>query len=100
MSDARYFALKDHAQTVWAVIDDQNALVARYNYAPFGEVLGISGSLPQIVPLRFMGKALDTETGLYDFGARLYYPLLRRFCSPDVAGQGATPTVSPATTRS
>ncbi|NTJ62043.1 hypothetical protein G6M50_12110 [Agrobacterium rhizogenes] len=91
VSDARYFPVKDHAQTVWAVVDDQNALVARYDYAPFGEVLGISGSLPQIVPFRFMGKALDTETGLYDFGARLYHPLLRRFCSPDVAGQGASP---------
>jgi RHS repeat-associated protein len=90
VSDQRYFPLKDHNQTVWAVVDARDTLVARYDYRPFGSLVAASGSQPEVLAFRFMGKEWDAETGLYDFGARLYDPNLRRFCSPDPARQYAS----------
>ncbi|HEX5749729.1 MAG TPA: RHS repeat-associated core domain-containing protein [Archangium sp.] len=91
VSDKRYFPLRDYAHTVWAVVDDQNALVAQYNYRPFGSLAGASGSHLDVIPFLFMGQELDAETGLYNFNARLYSPELRRFLSMDMARQAPSP---------
>ncbi|HXH14372.1 MAG TPA: RHS repeat-associated core domain-containing protein, partial [Alphaproteobacteria bacterium] len=91
ISTRRYFPLKDSQRTVWAVVDDQNALVARYNYLPFGGPLGTFGPQPEVLGYRFMGQPLDRETGLYNFQGRLYDPVLRRFYSPDPMRQFASP---------
>jgi RHS repeat-associated protein len=75
------------------VVDDQSALVAQYDYYPFGLQRSATGSAADAIPLRFMGQELDAVTGLYDFSARLYHPVLRRFCAPDSKRQFASPYV-------
>lgn len=87
----RYFPLRDYQQTVWGAIDDTGELAARYNFLPFGGLLAATGPAVELLGCRFMGQALDRETGLYDFRARLYDPRLRRFCSPDTAHQFTSP---------
>jgi RHS repeat-associated protein len=93
VADKTYFPLTDHAQTVWGVVDDQNQLVVQFAYRAFGSIVTSSGSGTDILPFRFMGQEWDAETGLYNFGARLYSPDLRRFLSTDSARQTASPYV-------
>lgn len=91
--DKRYFPLSDGIRTVWGFVDDANALAARYDYRPFGEVIAASGAAAGILGPIFSGQEYDAETGLYNFRARLYHPVLRRFVSPDPARQFASPYV-------
>ncbi|MGD8454714.1 MAG: RHS repeat-associated core domain-containing protein [Phycisphaerae bacterium] len=54
-------------------------LVACYEYAPYGEILASSGDFAAVNPFRFSTKYHDDETGLIDFGRRLYDPLQGRW---------------------
>jgi RHS repeat-associated protein len=60
-----------------------NRLVATYEYAPYGEILASSGDFAAANPFRFSTKYHDDETGLIDFGRRLYDPLLGRWINRD-----------------
>ncbi len=91
--ESLYFPIKDLEQTVRAVVDAKGALVARYVYLPFGTIASISGTDPRVLRYLYMGQEFDPETGLYNFRARLYDPVLRRFYSPDPARQFASPYV-------
>jgi RHS repeat-associated protein len=65
--------------------DSQQNLQAHEEYFPSGE-LWIDETFDQQhtqVPYLFTGKELDTETGLYYFGARYYDPRLGVWVSPD-----------------
>ncbi|MFM0289081.1 RHS repeat domain-containing protein [Paraburkholderia megapolitana] len=91
VSDQCYFPLNDSAHTVFATVNSQNQLVAQFAYRAFGSLASATGSSQDAVPFRFMGKEYDDETGLYNFGARLYSPDLRRFLAADTARQFASP---------
>jgi len=52
-------------------------------YLPFGELRESTGSWT--TDYKFTDHELDTETGLYNFNARLYDPAVGRFISPDPA---------------
>ena len=45
---------------------------ATYDYGPFGEPLRQSGEYATLNPYRFSTKYTDNETGLLDYGYRLY----------------------------
>ena len=59
------------------------AIVAKYEYSPFGELLRCSGTYAQTNPFRFSTKYIDDETGLVYYGARYYAPTLGRFVNQD-----------------
>jgi RHS repeat-associated protein len=61
--------------------------VATYEYAPYGEILASSGDFAAVNPFRFSTKYHDDETGLIDFGRRLYDPLLGRWINRDPIGE-------------
>jgi RHS repeat-associated protein len=73
------------------MVTDQNAnVIARHDYAPFGqEIPGGVGPRTSLwgasdnVNQRFTGKERDSESGLDYFGARYYGSALGRFTSPD-----------------
>lgn len=92
-SDQAYFPFKDAMHSVLAAVDSQNQLVAQFAYRAFGSVAAAAGSNQSAVPFRFMGREYDDETGLYNFGARLYSPDLRRFLAADCARETASPYV-------
>ena len=45
-------------------------------YLPYGEALADEHTVTDTQPYKFSGKELDSETGLYYFGARYYNPKL------------------------
>lgn len=77
-----YFYSLDPLGSVAEMTDSQGAVVASYNYDPFGNVT-ISGANPAGNPLMFDGAMLDASTGLYDMGARNYDPTTGRFTQRD-----------------
>jgi RHS repeat-associated protein len=66
---------------------DANRLVATYEYAPYGEILASSGDFAAVNPFRFSTKYHDDETGLIDFGRRLYDTLQGRWINRDPIGE-------------
>jgi RHS repeat-associated protein len=60
--------------------DASGAIIARFDYDPFGLPTGASG--PQFYPA-FASRLWYPEIGLYCFGARWYDPTTGRFLTPD-----------------
>ena len=52
-------------------------------YTPYGETWIEEGTNLHIIGYRYTSKELDTETGLYYFGARYLDPQTSRWISPD-----------------
>lgn len=67
----QYFYFQDHLGSS-TYITDINGEIAQYSaYTPYGEMFC---EYRNVTPYRFNGKELDTETGLYYYGARYYNP--------------------------
>jgi RHS repeat-associated protein len=73
----------DHLGGVALQTDERGQVLAEQAYDPYGGSLAASTE-----PYGFTGKELDPETGLYEFGARLYDPAIGLFLSPDPAVLG------------
>lgn len=56
---------------------------ANYVYGPFGELIGAYGPAAGVQPFRFSTKYEDAETGLLNYGYRVYSPSLKRFLNRD-----------------
>jgi RHS repeat-associated protein len=83
----RYLHL-DAIGNVRVVTDENQAVIERHDYLPFGEecTTGLCASNPGVVggqPKRFTGKERDPETGLDYFGARYYGSKIGRFTTVD-----------------
>lgn len=61
--------------------------VATYVYGPFGELIGAHGAAAGVQPFRFSTKFEDAETGLLNYGYRLYSPSLKRFFGREPLGE-------------
>jgi len=59
------------------------ALVAQYEYSPYGELIRSSGSYANSNPFRFSTKYTDNETGLVYYGRRYYDPKTGRWLGRD-----------------
>ena len=82
-----YFLHTDQIGSIRAITDSAGQVVARFEYEPFGLLSMSTGSAASDAH-RFTGKAQDSGTGLYYFGARYYDPQAGRFISRDPASQG------------
>ena len=91
VSDRTYFPLADVTGSIWAVVDDRS-VIGTSTYLPFGEAGRSTGS-PERIPYRYQGQEWDDEVGLYNFRARMYDPVLRRFLAPDPRRQFVSPYV-------
>lgn len=74
----------DTLQSVVGLSGHAGSVEETLRYAPFGDLIGQSGSSPN--PQRFTGRDFDTETGLYYYRARYYDPELGRFLAEDPLG--------------
>jgi RHS repeat-associated protein len=81
-----FYYVTDGTGDVTGLIDEQSAVRARYEYAPFGMRYVQIDTLKQ--PLGFQARYLDRTSGLYYFRARWYDPELQRFMSEDPIGLG------------
>jgi RHS repeat-associated protein len=82
-----HFPTYDAGGNVTSLIDASNgAIVATYEYSPFGELVGMRGAAAMANPFRFSTKFCDNETGLYYYGYRYYDPQNGRFINRDPLG--------------
>jgi RHS repeat-associated protein len=91
-TDIEYYHL-DALASVRMVTNRTGAVIARYDYLPFGEEIPPSAAGRDQVPgyggisstRRFTGKERDVESGLDYFGARYYGSRIGRFSTVDPA---------------
>jgi len=82
-----YFYHGDHLQSATLITDYEGAVYERINYTPYGELWleKSDNNGENYLPYRFTGKELDSETGLYYYGARYLDPMYSRWLSTDPA---------------
>jgi RHS repeat-associated protein len=68
---------------ITALVDTNGFIVARYQYDPYGNLLGMSGPLAEANTYRFSSKEWHANSGLYYYGFRYYEPHLQRWLSRD-----------------
>jgi RHS repeat-associated protein len=89
-SDCTQEYIFDHLGSAQVVTNHAGQLYERLEYTPYGETW-IEWKNPGLrlaeaaMPYRFTGKELDTETGLYYYGARYLDPKTSRWLSADPA---------------
>ena len=81
-----YFYHTDHLGSTVLVTDATGATVWSTEYTPFGSLTFEEGKLKRAV--KFTGKDLDEDTGLYYFNARWYDQSIGRFISEDPIKDG------------
>ncbi|MDR3412851.1 MAG: RHS repeat-associated core domain-containing protein, partial [Formivibrio sp.] len=62
------------------------AILASYEYGPFGEVIRSTGPMAKVNPIRFSTKYQDDETALLYYGYRYYDASAGRFLGRDPLG--------------
>ena len=82
-----YFYHGDHLQSATLITDYEGSVYERINYTPYGELWleKSDNNGENYLPYRFTGKELDSETGLYYYGARYLDPRYSRWISTDPA---------------
>ncbi|MEA2067727.1 MAG: RHS repeat-associated core domain-containing protein, partial [Verrucomicrobiota bacterium] len=94
-SSNTYYAIKDHQNTVIAMVDETGSVVESYEYDAYGQILAVKdGSGNSITNQQssignrytFQGREIDWATGLYHFRARWYDPETGRWLSKDPIG--------------
>ncbi|RIK35093.1 MAG: hypothetical protein DCC55_31410, partial [Chloroflexi bacterium] len=79
----QYFYHADHLGGTNYVTDADGKVYEHLEYFPFGETWVQEATDTKRTPYLFTGKELDSETGLYYYGARYYDPQTSRFISTD-----------------
>ena len=81
------FLFGDHLQSATLITDYEGAVYERINYTPYGELWleKSDNNGENYLPYRFTGKELDSETGLYYYGARYLDQKYSRWLSTDPA---------------
>jgi RHS repeat-associated protein len=84
-----YSYVIDQRISVEALLDQNNGVRAAYGYTAYGEANPAltrvtSGFNPSTNLYRYTGKRFDPATGVYDMGARHYFPTKARWFQPDI----------------
>ena len=72
---------------VTCLINEKQAVVARYVHDPFGNVLSLSGPLAEVNLYRFSSKEAHPVSGLVYYGFRFYDPNLQRWLNRDLLAE-------------
>lgn len=72
---------------VTAMVNTNGIIVARYNYDPYGNLLGMAGPLAEANTYRFSSKEYLLNAGLYYYGFRFYEPNAQRWLNRDPIGE-------------
>ncbi|PZM85515.1 MAG: hypothetical protein DKT66_04865 [Candidatus Melainabacteria bacterium] len=75
------FFHRDRLGSIIARTNNSGAVTQRYEYGPYGESAALSGT-----SFGYTGQRYDAESGLYNYKARYYSPVIGRFLQPDVIG--------------
>ncbi len=85
-SSAHVYYHADGNGNVTCLINSNQVVVARYQYDPFGNLLGLSGSMAEANLYRFSSKELHANSGLVYYLYRYYEPSLQRWVNRDPLG--------------
>lgn len=77
----------DGSGNVTMLVNANQQTVAKYLYAPFGDVVAKSGALAEANLYRFSSKETHAASSLIFFGSRFYDPNLQRFVNRDPLGE-------------
>jgi len=91
-----YYYHPDHLGSSSYITDREGRITQHTEYIAFGEVLFEEHSTSKTMPYLFNGKELDSETGLYYYGARYYDPKTSIFLNVDPLAE-KYPNISPYT---
>ena len=86
-----YYYITNLQGDVMSIVDGDGAVVASYEYDPYGNMIDATGNLSELNPLTYRGYVYDRETKLYYLQSRYYDPNLGRFINADAyvsTGQG------------
>ena len=89
-----YYYITNLQGDVTSIVDAQGAVVASYNYDPYGNLISdepAENTVGHLNPLRYRGYYYDSESELYYLQSRYYDPELGRFLNTDAfasTGQG------------
>ena len=83
-----YIPCYDNNGNITRYLDANGNTVAQYTYDAFGNLISQSGPLADFFRHRFSTKYHDSETGLYYFGYRFYFPSLMRWLNRDPIEEG------------
>ena len=73
----------DGTGNITALMDGNQNIVARYEYDPFGKLIGKWGAMADANHYRFSSKELHQNSGLYAYGFRFYEPNFQRWLNRD-----------------
>jgi RHS repeat-associated protein len=74
----------DHLGSTSLTLDQNGNKIGEMKYRPYGETRYITGSVP--TDRRFTGQREESNLGsLYDYGARMFSPVVGRFISADIS---------------
>ena len=95
-----YYYHADHLQSAQFITNAKGEQYEHIEYTPYGElwIEEVAAGLDKL-PFRFTGKELDTETGLYYYGARYLDPKYSRWLSGDPALAEYIPQVGADTSK-
>ncbi|MHC1725110.1 MAG: RHS repeat domain-containing protein [Syntrophobacteraceae bacterium] len=88
IGSAAYYYHPDHLGGLSVITNSDGDVAQKAAYYPFGQQIN-PGAATDLLPYRFTGQELDTETGLYYYKSRYYDPMIGRFISPDPLIQAA-----------
>ena len=86
-----YYYITNLQGDVMSIVDGTGAVVAEYEYDPYGNIISATGELAEVNPLRYRGYVFDSECSLYYLQSRYYDPSIGRFLNADSyasTGQG------------
>ncbi|MCK0203254.1 hypothetical protein MWN41_09540, partial [Ornithobacterium rhinotracheale] len=78
-----YFYHPDHLGSSSYITDANGRINQHTEYIAFGEILFDEHNVSRRMPYLFNGKELDSETGLYYYGARYYDPRVSLWLNTD-----------------
>ena len=81
--NATYYYQIDGNKNVTELTDASGAVVAHYEYSPFGAVVTAIGTYAEDNPFRFSSEYYDPESSLVYYNYRYYSPTLGRWLRPD-----------------
>lgn len=88
-AESPWFYYCDANGNVTDLVDTNGAVVAHYEYDPYGNTIVQSGVQTEANPFRFSSKYWDGGTRFYYYGLRYYAPGLGRWLSRDRLGERA-----------
>jgi RHS repeat-associated protein len=82
-SQATAFYVGDGQGNIVAMVNTNGAIVAQYQYDPFGNTECMSGPLANANRYRFSSKEWNDGPNIYYYGYRFYDPILQRWLNRD-----------------